>query len=154
LLGGTAKRLTEEFDQAWWKDEKKNWTSRHQYVQRSRQELAELAARPLDSLPLHELQQLALLQAEFNSRDVAKPILEYLLAKPGGPYAKPSFFYGRMLLDEKNDRGLAHLETAANNDRNLVGSVARIGYQYLYNHRGEQAAIEWWQKIVPAEDDE
>jgi hypothetical protein len=101
LLGPAARRLADEFDQTWWQAEEKNWTSRHQYVQRSKQELQAFAARPMATLALHELQQFALLKAEFDYPQAAKPVLEYLLDKPGSPFAKPSYYYGRILLDKR-----------------------------------------------------
>lgn len=154
LLGAsTTRRLVDEFDQAWWKTEQKEWEARHRHVQRSQQRLRELAQSAMDSLPLHDLQELALLKAEFESAASSKPVLEHLLRKPGGPFPKASYFYGRILLDEDNERGLDYLETAARHDRSLVESAARSGYFYLDNKRGEEAARAWWERIVPQEEE-
>ena len=73
MLGATAKSLAEEFDKAWWQEEKNSWTARHHYVIRSRQRLQELAVLSLNALPLHDLQELALLKAEFESAQASKP---------------------------------------------------------------------------------
>ena len=147
LLGNFTKTLISEFDLDWWKKEKREWQSRHQYVTRSKQELNAFATQPMEKLAPHELQQFALLKAEFDSPQSAKPVLEYLLAKPGGPYPKPSFFYGRILLNEGDERGLNHLETAAKGDRNSVAAVAKMGYYFLLEKRDERAANAWWEKI-------
>lgn len=147
LLGGFTKTLVSEFDLEWWKKEKRDWQSRHQHVARCRQELNAFAAQPIDRLALHELQQFALLKAEFDSPQAAKPVLEFLLAKPGGPYPKPAFFYGRILLNEGNERGLDFLETAARGDRNSVDAIAKIGYYFLLEKRDERAANAWWEKL-------
>ncbi len=147
LLGGFTKTLVEEFDRDWWKNEKGKWQSRHQYVARSKQELAGFALRPMESLQLHELQQFALLKAEFDSPQAAKPVLEYLLGKPGGPFPKPAFFYGRILLNEGDARGLEFLEITATTDRNSVETVAEMGYYFLLEKRDEKAAQRWWDKI-------
>jgi hypothetical protein len=117
-------------------------------VTRSKQELAALSTRSIENLQLHELQQFALLKAEFDSPQAAKPVLEYLLAKPGGPFPKPAFFYGRILLGEKNDRGLDYLETAAKSDRNSIDQIGELGYYYLLEKQGERAAEVWWDKIT------
>ena len=101
----------------------------------------------MDKLAAHELQQFALLKAEFDSPQAAKPVLEYLLAKPGGPYPKPSFFYGRILLNEGDERGLNHLETSAKGDRNSIDAVAKMGYYFLLEKRDERAANAWWEKM-------
>lgn len=101
----------------------------------------------MTSMPLHDLQEFALLKAEFESPQAAKPVLEYMLSKPGGPYPKPAFHFGRILLAENNDNGLDYLLTAATADRNVVDEVARIGYGYLLAREGEQAALDWLEKL-------
>jgi hypothetical protein len=105
--------------------------------------------QPMNALALHDLQELALLKAEFDSPQAAKPVLEHLLRQPGGPFPKAAYFYGRILLDENDDHGLDHLATAAENDRSLIESVANAGYEYQYKKRGEEAAQVWWERIVP-----
>ncbi len=154
LLGSFRKTLISEFDLDWWKNEKGKWQSRHQYVMRSKLELNAFATQPIEQLGLHELQQFALLKAEFDSPQAAKPVLEYLLGKPGGPFPKPAFFYGRILLDEGDARGLDHLETAANGDRNSIDTVAHIGYYFLLEKRSEREADAWWEKIYTLAADE
>ena len=76
LLGTLAKQLATEFDKDWWLEEKKRWVSRHQHVTRSKQRLQELSSAQMTSLPLHDLQEFALLKAEFDSPQAAKPVLE------------------------------------------------------------------------------
>lgn len=154
LLGVTAKRLIDEFDQSWWKEVKKAWEDRFQYATRSKARLKELASRPLRELPLHDLQEYALLTAEFVSPDAAKPILEHLMAQAGGPFPKPAYIYGNILLDENNDAGLDYLITAARSDASLFDAAAQRGYYYLLEKRGESAAQAWWQKNFPHEDED
>lgn len=155
LLGaGTAKRLIQEFDEAWWGKEKKEWEARHRYVARSKQRLQELSAQQLQALALHDLQELALLKAEFDSPEAAKVVLEHLLKQPGGPFPKAAYFYGRILLDENNDRGLEYLITAAENDSSITEHAAETGYSYLRDKRGEPAAQVWWNKVMPQEREE
>ncbi|MCY7389636.1 MAG: M48 family metalloprotease [Burkholderiales bacterium] len=147
LLGPFAKQLATEFDKDWWLEEKKRWVSRHQYVTRAKQRLQELSGAQMTAMPLHDLQEFALLKAEFDSLQAAKPVLEYMLGKPGGPYAKPSFYFGRILLDEKNDKGLDHLLVAAKADRNVIDEVVRIGYHYLRTQKSETAAEQWLDEL-------
>lgn len=153
LLGAaTARRLIVEFDQTWWKAEQKEWEARYRYVQRSQKRLSELAQHQLDALALHDLQELALLKAEFESPLAAKPALEHLLKKPGGPFPKASYYYGRILLGEDDDRGLEYLATAARADRSLTERAAEAGYYYERDKRGEEAARVWWESVVPQEE--
>jgi hypothetical protein len=143
LLGSFTKDLAIEFDKEWWREQRTRWNSRHQLVMRSKLRLQELSTADMTSMPLQDLQEFALLKAEFDSPQAAKPVLEYMLAKPGGPYPKPSFHYGRMLLSENNDSGLTHLMNAAKADRNIVDEVARLGYNYLLAKESEDAGENW-----------
>lgn len=152
LLGTGAKRLIAEFDEAWWSKQQKDWEARYRYATRSMKRLQELAAQPLTALPLHELQELALLRAEFDTPQAAKSVLEYLLCQPGGPFPKAAYMLGRILLDERDNRGLDQLEQAAANDRSLIESVADLGYSYLLRTRDEQAAQLWWNKFFPEQE--
>lgn len=147
----TTKRLIQEFDAAWWADEKKEWEARHRSVVRSRQRLEELAVQPLQALALHDLQELALLKADLDTPAAAKPVLEHLLRQPDGPFPKAAYCYGRILLEEKNDAGLEYLTTAAKNDRRLTQSAADAGYAYLVGRRGEDYAHTWWEKLMEHE---
>jgi Zn-dependent protease with chaperone function len=147
LLGPVAKRLADEFDREWWQEEKKPWEARYHYCVRSGERLQALSLQPLKGLPLHDLQELALLKAEFESPQASKPVLEHLLRQPGGPFPKPAYFYGRILLDENNHRGLDYLAEAAR-DRTLLEKVAHIGYYYLLEKSSEEAAQAWWKKVM------
>ena len=155
LLGAsTAKRLIDEFDLEWWKNERKNWEARCKYVTRSRARLKELSTGSLEQVPLMDLQEFALLKSEFDSPQAAKPVLEHLLRQKGGPFPKAAFIYGRILLDEGNARGLDHLEAAAGGDRRLIDEAAHIGYYYLLKNQSESAAQAWWEKIMPSQESE
>lgn len=154
LLGDTAKILVKEFDEAWWHEEKSGWQNRFRYVTRSKARLAELSARQLGDLPVQDLHELALLKAEFESDQSAKPVLEYLMRQPGGPFAKPEYLYGTILLREGQERGLDFLATAAQTDRNLTQDAAEAGYFYLLEKHDKQTADRWWHKIYPDESDD
>lgn len=150
MLGPCTKQLIEEMDQAWWREEKKQWEARYQYASRAQARLKALAGQALSALPLQDLQELALLTSEFDSPQAAKPVLEHLMRQPGGPFPKPAWLYGRILLDEGNDQGLDHLVTALQGDRSLLEEAAQAGYFYLLHKRGEAAARAWWEKHHPA----
>ena len=149
LSATTTRRLIAEFDLEWWQNESRDWAARCKYSTRSRARLKELSALSLEQVPLQDLQEFALLKAEFCSPESAKPVLEHLLRQKDGPFPKAAFIYGRILLDEGNDRGLEHLEAAARDDCSLVDAVAHIGYTYQMKNRSESAAREWWGKIIP-----
>lgn len=149
LLGpALVKELIERFDRQWWKAEKADWEARCKYATRSRARLKELSAKPLAEVPLQDLQEYALLTAEFDSPQAAKPILEHLLKKDGGPFPRAAFIYGRILIDEDNRRGLDYLESAAINDRDAIEDVAYIGFYYLLRKESEYSARQWWERIT------
>ncbi len=154
LLGETSKSIIDEFDRNWWEKEKKEWTSRYQHVSRSTQRLKELSAQPLTALKLTDLQEFAMLSAEFSEPASAKPVLEHLLRQPNGPFPRADYHYGCILLNEGSERGLDHLSAAANADRYLIDASARAGYAYLLKKHGEYRARQWWEKIVPQDDEE
>lgn len=143
LLGALGERLAEEFDRDWWREQAPGWGERHRHVTRSQARLRTLQATALAELPLHELQELALLQAEFDSPQAAKPALERLLRQSGGPFPMASFTYGRILLGERRSEGLDHLATAVRADRRLADDALGIGYVYLLEREGKRRAEEW-----------
>lgn len=154
LLGNHARKIIEQFDDGWWGREKDAWTARHQYVTRSKSRLKELSAQPLSALKLQDLQEFAMLSAEFESPSAAKTVLEHLLRQPGGPFPKAEYHYGCILLDQRNDRGLDHLVTSAQSEHRLVESAVHAGYAYLCRTSSEEAAEQWAEKLWPRDDDE
>jgi Zn-dependent protease with chaperone function len=148
LLGSFGERLADEFDQAWWQAESKGWGDRHRHVTRSQARLRELEGQALTALPPHELQELARLKSEFESAQAAKPVLEHLLRRPGGPFPMASYVYGQILLDERNRDGLDYLATAARSDRRLADDALRIGFNYLLDRDGEERAQQWAESVL------
>jgi hypothetical protein len=153
LLGSSAKVLVEEFDRRWWAREQGPWNTRYQYVASSKARLQQLSQIPLDDLKIQDLQERAVLSAEFESPQAAKVLLERLLGQPGGPFPKALYHYGRILLDEGSERGLDHLASAASADRHMTELAARAGYVYLLKKHGEERAQEWWDGIMYGEDE-
>jgi hypothetical protein len=151
LLGATAKVLVEEFDRRWWEREQNSWNARYQYVTRSKARLQELSQLPLNDLKVQDLQERAILSAEFESAESAKALLERLLRQPGGPFPKAAYHYGCILLAEGSASGLDHLAAAADTDRHMKEPAANAGYAYLLKKHGEERAQEWWDKTMYGE---
>lgn len=143
MLGELGVALAKQFDQDWWAEEKANWQDYYRRRQRNLARISELQLRPLDGLDASEAQQLALLLAEHHSVADAKPVLENLLSRDGERYPKPIYYYGRVLLDEGNPRGLEHLQEAYRLSPALGEDCARAGYNWLCQHHGQNAADEW-----------
>lgn len=155
ILGTTlTKQLVDEFDRHWWREEKTEWEARCKYATRSRARLAELRNRAMQSLPVHELQELALLTAEFDTPHAARPVLEHLLRQAGGPYPRAAFVLGCILLDTDERHGLDYLEQAATADPGWVREAAYRGYDYLMRTQDDMAAARWWDRITGLLDDD
>jgi hypothetical protein len=147
LLGDRAKALIDEFDQRWWKHEQRRWLARHRYVSGARSRLEQLQRVVPGQLKIEELQELAMLFAEFETPDAARRLHEYLLDLPGGPFLRAEYDYGRLLLADQNQNGLTHLATAAVGDPELTDMAARAGYNFLARTRDEHEAREWWGSV-------
>ena len=148
LLGRFSDRLTTEFDDKWWSEQAVLWAERYRHVKRATARMVELAAVPMSGMALADLQEMALLKAEFESSQAAKPALEHLLRQPGGPFPKAACTYGRILLEEDRYEGLDHLATAARSDKRLADEALRTGFHYLLNKRGEASAREWCDSVL------
>ena len=150
LLGAaTTHQLIAEFDAQWWRREGRRWEERYRQSRQSRQRLQALQACDMTTLPPAQLEELALLTTEFDTPQAARPVLERLLAGPGGPYAQAAFHYGRLLLDADDVQGLRYLQVAAGADRTLAQPAAMQGHQYLLRTQDEQAARRWTELVLP-----
>lgn len=144
LLGPLAKELAQRFDAEWWTAERPQWQRYYRESQRDSARLEALAALDVTSLPAHELQEYALLLFGAEQRDQAKEVLQRLLARSDDVYAKPTMLYGRVLLAEDNETGLAYLEKALKLAPSLAEECIHAGCNWLYQQRGETAADDWY----------
>ncbi|MTW14061.1 M48 family metalloprotease [Pseudoduganella eburnea] len=152
LASGVGKQLEAEFDKQWWEANARGWRERYRHVTTSHARIGALAGQPLAKLTVADMQELASLQLEFGTPDAAKPVLQALLKRPGGPFPKASLLYGRVLLAEGNRQGVDHLREAALNDPRLLNEAAQRGYHYLLEKEGEDSANLWWSSVVPEEE--
>lgn len=143
LLGPLAPRLAKEFDAQWWQEHQTRWQSYHHKRQEGKRRIAELGGRAAETLNPYELQELAQLLIDDERPADAKPVLEELLRRPGGPFPKANWLCANLLLDDGNVLGLDHLRQAAEADASLAGDCARRGYYYLLSTKGEDAADAW-----------
>lgn len=147
LLGRLADQLADEFDQDWWNRNAKAWGECYRHATRSQARLRELGAAPLATLALQDLQELALLKAELEAPAAAKPVLEHLLRRPGGPFPRAAYTYGCILLGEGRRSGLDHLATAARHDRRLAEDAVQAAAAYLVPREGEECMRLWYESV-------
>lgn len=143
MLGGKALDIAREFDQDWWRKHQKSWRENHRRHVEGRRRLAELETRPLSTLDAAEALELALLRFDFRAPAEAKPVLEQILARPDQRYPKPLYYYGIVLLEEDDARGLDMLAEAARMSPSLRDDCAHVGYGWLCRKRGEEDAEAW-----------
>lgn len=147
LLREFADVLAREFDEAWWAEERAEWQAHYGKQSEFRRRVAELSARPLDSLGPFELQELGTALVGCGRDRDARPVLEYLLARPDGPFPRARLIYGRLLLGAGDERGLEQLARAAGEDERLTEQCARDGYVWLRKARGEAEAADWAERL-------
>jgi Zn-dependent protease with chaperone function len=148
LLGPFAQALAREFDQEWWAAEKSKWASRHHRHTRSQARIAQLEARPVAELNAPDAQELALLLVEFRSLEAAKAVLHNLVHRSGERFPKPLYYYGRVLLAEKDERGLQYLEEAYRLSTALWNDCASAGYRWLTANRSPVTAKNWVARLA------
>lgn len=147
LLGRFSPELVREFDAKWWAEEKDKWQKFHRRYSRSSIRIAELEQRPVGELSVSEAQEFALLLVEFRSPKAAKYVLEDLLGRSGERYPKPVYFYGKVLLDEGDAKGLDYLEEAFHLSPSMGDDCARAGYEFLLQKQNETAADGWLERL-------
>ncbi|WP_374349259.1 M48 family metalloprotease [Chitinimonas sp.] len=147
MLGELAHSLSREFDERWWQANKADWQEHHRRHQRAHNRIAELAARPVDTLTAGELQEYALLHSEFGSKDAARAALRHLLDRPGERFARPVMLYGQLLLEVDDAQGIDYLMQACQLAPSLWQDCAQIGGSWLFAHKGEQAAEQWFELL-------
>lgn len=152
MLGPHAMTIAREFDGQWWGEEKKEWQEQHRRTVEGNKRLEILQGQALAGMDAITLQELALLLFDFRTAADAKPVLEHLLARPGGPYPKPLYYYGCALLQENDAKGLGKLTEAARLSPAMLEDCARIGYRWLNRNRGEDAAEEWIEQLYGEQD--
>ncbi|WP_028578908.1 M48 family metallopeptidase [Desulfogranum japonicum] len=145
-LGEGNKKIREDFDQEWIRNNLDSWKERYEYVVNAQTRLAEFAqAQPVD-LCDDDLWSYACWTDEFVSGKTALPLFRIFQERyPEDPY--PAFFIGVALLEQGDDAGLEHLRLASKSVQ-LIERVAHAGYDFLkQNDRGEEAEA-WWQMAL------
>lgn len=148
LLGNFTTTLAREFDQAWWNSERAAWQSRFRAHSEQKSKVRKYANLPLNSLNAFELQEYANALAGTGKGNEARPVLEQLLARPDGPYPRARLLLGRLMLKERDRRGLEQLATAAAEDHRLAEECVRNGYQFMLRLEGEEAAETWARELL------
>ncbi len=150
FLGPALKGLIDEFDRHWWEANRSRWQSHHRQQAEAGRRLAELSNRPLESLDTFELQEFGSLQAQRGELDTALHALRHLTQRAGGPYPRADLLIARILLARDDRSGLDYLNAARQADASLQNECLSLGYGYLSEREGVDAAEAWVNRIVSA----
>jgi Zn-dependent protease with chaperone function len=140
ILGTTLTALADRLDGDWQQNRGREWRRRHDAYLDARRALARLMAQP--SITPAELYARAELVERLESAGAALPIY-HSAADAGHPGARLEA--GRLLLDRRDPRGVALIESAMDADERLVPRGCRILVDYFVETKQELAAhqCEW-----------
>lgn len=147
ILGNLALEIAKKLDEEWWAHEKTEWQDYHRRSKKDRETIRKLSLNNGNDLSISDLHELALLSAKYESAETAKTWLALVLSKSTGNFSKAEFEYGKLLLNEKNAKGVDHLEKAALADKTLFEESTSLAYHFLLENQGEIAANRWWERV-------
>jgi len=140
-LGPRLPAVLAAFDHQWLERNREAWQHRFDYVQKSRGELTQLAARPSDHLTHEERWNLAAWTEEFAPETDALPLYRaYAQHAPDDRDA--DFVIGRILLERDDPQGLAHLERATQEFRHAV-PACELACDYFHRIGDRNQADVW-----------
>jgi Zn-dependent protease with chaperone function len=130
-LGTAETNIAEQIDQDWHRAVGRAWFERYHEAQRLKSDLEELDQRASSAdLSLEDAYKRADLTEAFRSADAALPLYRAVLEREPG-HAPAHFAIGRILLAQKDDAGLTHLERAMEADPEAVLPACETAFFYL-----------------------
>lgn len=140
-LGSTLDSVLEAFDRDWLEHNGEAWSARFEETRESLERLTELAARAPEALAPLELWELASLTEVHHSSAEALPLFRlYQSREPDD--ADGEFVLGRILLDQDDEGGVAHMERA---EERFALALRACEHLYGYYVRaGDERSAERW----------
>lgn len=149
-LGSRYEKLLQHFDQQWMKNNNEKWKNRYEYVQHSKQLLAESKDLDPQTLTDDKLWELAHAAFEFENDETALPL--FLAFHQRHPHSVGAGYYVGLILARKQDESALDYLRIAFESPNTIGDAARWGYDLLMNLKKEREAEQWWQQARTAAD--
>ena len=135
-LGELYEKVIEDFDKQWLSEFSDSWEERFNYVKEARQRLAKLEAKDKFELTEEELWDIATLNEEFNSANVALPLYRVFQSRyPENTRA--AFAIGRLLYDQDDVACLEQFEKAVS-DPYIALDVCEYAYYFCLSHEMEK----------------
>ncbi len=143
-LGKKLPEIIKDFDREWLQRNASKWVERYQNVKQGRAKLANLKAKPLQTLSPEELWQLASLTEELSPDEDCLPLFE-LYSKKQPDDADAYFVMGRLLLARDNEDGVEKMKRAMELQPHLK-LRACDWIIYFYRGREDNHAVKFWQQ--------
>ncbi|ALG66505.1 M48 family metallopeptidase [Beggiatoa leptomitoformis] len=146
LLTAQLATLQTQISQQWHASIASSWQSRHEYVQQTTQQLQTLQEKDRQNLLTpDELWQLAQTTAELVGDKQAFPLYKRLLSNETFTTAA-HYHVGRILLDNQQEKGIACIEKAVQQDANVLIEGYRLIINYFEKKQETKAANPYHQK--------
>lgn len=141
-LGPIAERHREYLDTRWRQEVAPQWQEQHQEAQGEQRALEDLERKAQDG-PLSEDEQWerARLTASLRGAEAIPLLSEFTGAHPD--HALAGYTLGLLLLDQDDERGLAHLERAMAREPEGVLPACEAAYGFLRRHGREAEAAQY-----------
>ena len=153
FLGESLPQLTQQMNERWEKSITATWRERHEHLQKSRETLAELAAKEDggETLLVEEAWQRAELIEELEDEATALPHYKAVL-NIKADYAPAHFAIGRILLAQDDASGIQSLETAMSAEPMAVPVGCQLIYTFLVANGEEERAKDYYQRALQQSD--
>ena len=142
LLGDSLESVMDTCSRAWWLNDLDRWTACHHALVKAQQQLEAQRQAEVNVEQLHKRAQAVL---EVAGEDDAIPLFRQVLALDPC-HVGSHFTLGRLLLERKEDAGIAHLEQVMHRDRTQARKACRLIYNYLVRERRPAEADVYAQK--------
>ncbi len=139
FLGPILNSQLNFFDTEWQRNIQPRWQERYQYAAEAKVDLKRLEALDRESLGDEDLFKLASLTIEFRTAEEIEPVLRDVLSRHPDQ-ANANFHLGLILLERKDDAGVAHLEKAMKADSEATMDVCRTLFGYFMEQGREVEA--------------
>ncbi|NER00385.1 MAG: M48 family metalloprotease, partial [Cyanothece sp. SIO2G6] len=135
FLGSDLSPWLDRLDIAWVNQHDKAWSLRHQIYQQQQHCLIRLTKKAaIESLTLGELWQRAWLTQQLGHKTAAIPLYQAVLRR--SPYhAQAHYHLGKILVEQDNWHGIAHLKQAMASHPTLVIPCAELLYEVYQSRR-------------------
>jgi Zn-dependent protease with chaperone function len=144
LLGEMAQQFASQFDQDWSIEMSTPWRQRYASLQESRQQLEDLEQRArIETLPLDEVWTQTVLTLELKGKELALPMLRAILQRDD-TYWAAHYTLGQLLLEEQDQSGVQHLETAIAQNFNVASDAYQSLYTFFWK-RGDTTQAKFYQ---------